>query len=90
MVGNVHEILRSVRCKKREKYNPKKTIIHIVWQFSYVYGIAMILLFKGKIQDAEVQFFLSQKITPYPSMKQLYFYHAQRIHNGLKTGQNFS
>ena len=67
--GNIHEILRSVRCKYIEKYALKKTItqnnIYVVWQFAYVYRVVGISIFSGKntICNSTV-FFLKNYIKP--------------------------
>ena len=64
-VKNIHEISRSVRCKNREKYAPKKTIIqdniYVIQQIAYVHGVAGISPFTGKkIQDMAIQFSFSK------------------------------
>ena len=66
-VKNIHEISRSVRCKNREKYAPKKTIIqdniYFVRQFAYVNKVAVILLFTRKkyIRGGSIVFSLSKE-----------------------------
>ena len=79
--------------QNREKYLSKKTItkynIYMVKQYNYINRVAMISLFTEKNKDATIQFFFLSKQTPNPNMKQPYFYLAQKIHNWLKTGENF-
>ena len=59
-VKNIHEIPRSMRCKNREKYAPKKTIIqgniYFVRQFAYINRVVVISLFtrEKKIQEVVV------------------------------------
>ena len=49
---NNHKIPKSVRCKYREKYAPKKTItqdnIYVVLQFAYVHRVVRISLYSKK------------------------------------------
>ena len=50
--GNIHKIPRSVRCKNREKYVSKKTIIYdniyMIRQLAYIHRVARISLFSEK------------------------------------------
>ena len=78
-MSNIHEISRYVRCKNREKYVPKKTIIrnniYMVRQFIYVRGVVVISLFIGKkINDATLQFFSLKTTPPNPNMKTMVFH----------------
>ena len=50
--GNIHKIPRFVRCKNKEKYVSKKTIIYdniyMIRQFAYIHKVARISLFSEK------------------------------------------
>ena len=66
-VKNIHEISRFVRCKNREKYAPKKTIIqdsiYFVRQFAYINRVAVISLFtrKKNTRGGSIVFSLSKE-----------------------------
>ena len=94
-VKNIHEISRFVRCKNREKYAPKKTIIqdniYFVRQFAYINRVVVISLFtrEKKIQEVVVQFSLSQKNTTNPNLKQQYFLSCIEDSQWAKKQYNF-
>ena len=64
IVGNIHKICRSMRCKNRETYVPKKTITqdntYVLRQFAYAHGVVVISLFIGKCIRCSSTIFLSK------------------------------
>ena len=92
MKGNIHKILRSVRCKKKKRKNmSKKTIIqyniYVVRQFSYVHGVVEILLFSEKnTRCSSIVISLKNDIKLW-SPKQQFFYPVHRVHNGLQSAK---
>ena len=61
----------------------------MIWQLTYIHKVVVISLFiekKNTRRGSTV--FLSQNYIPNSNLKQWYFYHAQKIHNGLKRETN--
>jgi len=84
-------------CKIREKYARKKTItqdnIYVIRQLTYIHRVVVISLFiekRKKYTRRGSTVFLSQNYVPNSNLKQRYFYHAQRIHNGIKKRNKYS